>query len=195
MQRRQRHVERERAAPCGRSRTTARRWRGRACAAPRRRADGAASRPHRRRCPSRCRPARCSCVDARLSRRCVTVVSSRSPMTLSVTVPAVRAVTATVMVSPGAYSGLSSAISSRSGVSALASAYQPASKRDRGHRPVAIAGRDFEAVAAPLHRQRDARRLVGGDVERAVGDARGRLDRLVVPAAVAPVPLIAGSRP
>ena len=58
----------------------------------------------------------------------VTVVSSRSPITLSVTLPAVRAVTATVMVSPGAYSGLSSAISSMSGVSAVASAYQPASK-------------------------------------------------------------------
>ena len=58
----------------------------------------------------------------------VTVDVSRSPITLSVSLPAVRAVTATVMLSPGAYSGLSSAISSMSGVSALASAYQPASK-------------------------------------------------------------------
>jgi hypothetical protein len=39
-----------------------------------------------------------------------------------VTLPAVRAVTATCMVSPAAYSALSSAISSRSGVSADASA-------------------------------------------------------------------------
>ena len=59
---------------------------------------------------------------------CVRVVMSRSPITLSVTLPAVRAVTATVIVSPAAYCGLSSAISSMSGVSALASAYQPASK-------------------------------------------------------------------
>ena len=59
---------------------------------------------------------------------CVTELSRRSPITLSVTRPAVRAVTATVMVSPGRYSGLSSAISSMSGVSALASVYQPASK-------------------------------------------------------------------
>ena len=58
----------------------------------------------------------------------VVVVSSRSPITVSVTLPAVLAVTATVMASPGLYSGLSSAISSRSGVSAVASAYQPESK-------------------------------------------------------------------
>ena len=81
---------------------------------------------------------------------------SRSPITLMVTLPAVRAVTATVMLSPGAYSGLSSAISSSSGVSALASAYQPASNADRRDRSVAIAGRHFEPIAAPLHRNRDA---------------------------------------
>ena len=51
----------------------------------------------------------------------VVVASSLSPTTLSVTLPAVRAVTATVMVSPPAYSALSSAISRRSGVSADAS--------------------------------------------------------------------------
>jgi len=44
---------------------------------------------------------------------------------------ALRAVTATVMLSPGWYSGLSSATSSMSGVSALASTYQPASKAAR----------------------------------------------------------------
>ena len=59
---------------------------------------------------------------------CTMVVRSRSPITFKVTLPAVRAVTATVMASPGTYSGLSTAISSMSGVSALASAYQPASK-------------------------------------------------------------------
>ena len=121
----------------------------------------------------------------------VTELSSWSPMTLSVTRPAVRAVTATVMVSPGRYSGLSSAISSMSGVSAVASVYQPASKRDRGHRPVRLAARDFEPIAAPLHRRRDAAGLVGGDVDPAVGDAAGELDRLVVPAAVAAIPLVA----
>ena len=55
-------------------------------------------------------------------------LSSLSPMTLSVMRPAARAVMATVICSPGLYSGLSSAISSMSGVSALASVYQPASK-------------------------------------------------------------------
>ena len=55
-------------------------------------------------------------------------VMSLSPITDSVTLPALRAVTATVMASPGLYSGLSSAISSRSGVSAEDSAYQPESK-------------------------------------------------------------------
>ena len=63
---------------------------------------------------------------------------------------------------------------------------------DRGHRPVAVAGRHFEPIAAPLHRHRDARRLVGGDVDLAVGDAPRRLHRLEVPDAVAAVPLIAG---
>ena len=51
----------------------------------------------------------------------VWLANSRSPITLSVRRPALRAVTATVMVSPGLYSGLSSATSSMSGVSAFAS--------------------------------------------------------------------------
>src|SRR5262249_19066954 len=63
---------------------------------------------------------------------------------------------------------------------------------DRGQRPVAVAGRYFEAIAAPLHRQRDARRLVGGDVDLSVGDAPGGLYRLEVPHALAPIPLILG---
>ena len=41
--------------------------------------------------------------------------------------PAVRALTETVMVSPETYSGLSIEVSSRSGVSALPSEYQPTS--------------------------------------------------------------------
>ena len=61
-------------------------------------------------------------------------------MTLSVTRPAVRAVTATVIDSPGLYSGLSSAISSMSGVSALASVYQPASK------PIEVVGPSASAL-------------------------------------------------
>ena len=70
----------------------------------------------------------------------VTELSSLSPITLSVTRPAVRAVTATVIVSPGLYSGLSSAISSMSGVSALASVYQPASK------PIEVTGPSASAL-------------------------------------------------
>ena len=56
LQRRQSSCRAPACAPCGRSRTIARRWRGPACAAPARRADGARSPPHRRRCPSRSRP-------------------------------------------------------------------------------------------------------------------------------------------
>src|SRR6516165_8817628 len=122
---------------------------------------------------------------------CVTVETSRSPITLSVTLPAVRAVTATVMLSPGTYSGLSRAISSRSGVSALASAYQPASN-PTGQRSAGIAGRHFEAVAAPLHRQRNARRLIGGHVDLSIGDALRRLHRLEVPDPLAAIPLVLG---
>ena len=44
-----------------------------------------------------------------------------------VSLPAVRALTDTVMVSPETYSGLSIEVSSRSGVSALPSEYQPTS--------------------------------------------------------------------
>ena len=57
----------------------------------------------------------------------VCVVSSRSPSTLMVSLPAVRALTDTTMVSPDRYSGLSIEVSSRSGVSALPSEYQPTS--------------------------------------------------------------------
>src|ERR1700674_3678089 len=44
-----------------------------------------------------------------------------------VSLPAVRALTDTTMVSPDAYSGLSIEVSRRSGVSALPSEYQPTS--------------------------------------------------------------------
>ena len=62
---------------------------------------------------------------------------------------------------------------------------------DRGDRPVGVRARHFEAIAAPLHRRRDAARLVGRDIDPAVGDAARRLDRLVLPAAVAAIILIA----
>ena len=63
---------------------------------------------------------------------------------------------------------------------------------DRGRRAVAVRGRHFEAIAAPLHRNRDARRLVGGNVNLAIGDPFGRFCRLEIPGAVAAVPLILG---
>ena len=66
---------------------------------------------------------------------------------------------------------------------------------DRGHGPVALAGRDFQPIAAPLHRHRDARRLVGGDVDLAVGDAPRRLHRLEVPACRRGGTTDTGSRP
>ena len=61
---------------------------------------------------------------------------------------------------------------------------------DGGDRAVAVTGGHLQAIAAPLHRNRDARRRVGGDVEGAVGDAAGHLDRLVFERAVAAIPLI-----
>ncbi|MGC0395438.1 hypothetical protein ABIF91_007824 [Bradyrhizobium sp. USDA 241] len=57
----------------------------------------------------------------------VCVVSRRSPTTLTVSLPALRTLTDTVMVSPEAYCGLSIEVSNRSGVSALPSEYQPTS--------------------------------------------------------------------
>ena len=65
-------------------------------------------------------------------------------------------------------------------------------ERDRCQRTVRIGGRDFKPIAAEIHRQRNARRLVERRVDRAVGDAFGGLDRLVIPAAVALVELIMG---
>ena len=65
-------------------------------------------------------------------------------------------------------------------------------ERDRCQRTVRVGGRDFEPVAAEVHRQRNARRLVERRIDRAVGDALGGLDRLVIPAAVALVELIMG---
>src|SRR5260370_1179930 len=65
----------------------------------------------------------------------------------------------------------------------------------RGDRAVAIAGRDFETVAAPLHRQRDAPWLVERNVDQPVGDPLGQLDRLEIPGIVAPVILILGLDP
>ncbi len=43
-----------------------------------------------------------------------------------------------------------------------------------------------------MHRNRDARRLVDGNVNLAIGDAFGRFRRLEIPGAVAAVPLILG---
>ena len=51
----------------------------------------------------------------------------------------------------------------------------------RGDRAVGIVRLDVEPIAAGLRGQRNPRRLVGGDGDVAVGDARGRLDRLVLP--------------
>ena len=61
---------------------------------------------------------------------------------------------------------------------------------DRGDRAVALAGRDLQPVAAPLHRQRDTRRRAGGRIDLAVGDAPRRLHRLEVPGVVAAIPLV-----
>ena len=68
---------------------------------------------------------------------------------------------------------------------------EPRVEAQRRHRAIASL-RHFETIAAPLHRQRQPRRLGGGGVERAVGDALGALDRLELPIAVLPIPLIAG---
>ena len=63
---------------------------------------------------------------------------------------------------------------------------------DRRHRPVGIAGGDFEPVAAERHRQGNVAGFVERRIDRSVGDALGGLDRFVVPAAVAFIELIMG---
>ncbi len=64
-------------------------------------------------------------------------------------------------------------------------------ERHRRRRNAAVIARDIEAVAAPGHGERDAARLVGGYIDAAVGQALRALDRLVLPAAVAAVILVA----
>ena len=61
---------------------------------------------------------------------------------------------------------------------------------EHGGRGGPVRARHFQTAAAPGHRHRNATGPVGGDIDGAVGDALGLLDRLVVPAAVLPIPLI-----
>ena len=96
------------------------------------------------------------------------------------------------MVSPDWYCGLSMEVSSRSGVSALPSEYQPTSNCTEVIGPIRLARLDVEAIAAGLRLKRDPRRLVGGDRNIAVGDAGGRFDRLEFPIGILPIPLVAG---
>ncbi len=84
---------------------------------------------------------------------------------------------------------------SMSGVSALASTYQPASKSTDVSGPFGSDVDDIEPVAAEIHRQRNSPGFVGRRVDRAVGDARRGLDRLEIPGAVALVILIMGIDP
>ena len=62
----------------------------------------------------------------------------------------------------------------------------------RGDRPVRLGRFDVEAIAAGLRRERHPRRLVGRERQVAVGDALGRLDRLIFPGRVLAIPLVAG---
>ena len=88
----------------------------------------------------------------------VWVASSRSPTTLSVSRPALRAVTATVMVSPGCIVALVERDLEHVGRVGVGLDIPAGVERDRGQRTVRIGGRDFEPVAAEIHRQRNARR-------------------------------------
>jgi hypothetical protein len=54
-------------------------------------------------------------------------------------------------------------------------------ERHRGQRPVGLRRLDVEAVTAGLRLQLDVGGLVGGDIDLTIGDALGRLDRLVFP--------------
>ncbi len=180
LQLRQLHVERQRAAPCGRSRTTARRWRGPACAAPARRADGARSRPHRRRCPSR--------VPTGTLMRAVPgchLLGDRAEQPVADDVERDAAGGARGDRDRHRLARLVLRLVERDlqHVGRVGAGFGvPAGvEADRGHRPVRRPARDFEPIAAPLHRHRDAARLVGRDIELAVGDAARELDRLVAP--------------
>ncbi len=65
-------------------------------------------------------------------------------------------------------------------------------ERHRRGRAVRLRRSDIELIAAEIHRQRDMARLVARGVERTVGEARGGLDRLEMPRAVALIELIVG---
>ncbi len=61
---------------------------------------------------------------------------------------------------------------------------------DRGRGFLGPVGGDVEAVIAPLDRGGDLRRRIGRDGDLAIGDATGRGDALIVPAAVLEEPLV-----
>ncbi|MGY3082003.1 hypothetical protein ACVWZZ_008411 [Bradyrhizobium sp. LM6.10] len=61
----------------------------------------------------------------------------------------------------------------------------------RGHRAVSVIRLHIQPVAARLRRQRNPRRLVGGNGDVTVRDARRRLDRLVFPIIALAIPLVA----
>jgi len=98
------------------------------------------------------------------------VESRRSPTTLSVILPAVRAVTATVIVSPLAYSALSSAILEQVRGVGRGVRIESRIERHGGGRNAAIIARYIEPVAA-IGDGSETRRAGRRHVEAAVGDA------------------------
>ena len=116
------------------------------------RAAGARWPPHRRRCPSRCRPARAMRAVPGwhvLRHRVDEPVADHVERDL----PAVRAVTATVMLSPARVFRLVERDLEQVRRVGAGLRIPAGVERHRGHRAVAVAGRHFEPIAAPLHRQ------------------------------------------
>ncbi len=61
----------------------------------------------------------------------------------------------------------------------------------RGHRTIGIGRFDVEPVTTRLRLETQTQRLVGREIGVAIGHAAGRLDRLILPGRILPVPLIA----
>ena len=177
---RQVHVERERALRRGRWRTTARRWRGPACAAPAHRADGAASRPGRRRCPSRLPTVSGTCTAP-----CFDVLRTGCDHPIGEHIEREAAGSARgdrdIHGVAGFIVGLVERDLQEVGRVGARLRVEAGVESERGERAVRLGRRHFQPITAPFHRQRNPRRLVGGGIERAVGDALGALDRLEFP--------------
>ena len=123
----------------------------------------------------------------------VCVVSSRSPSTLTVSLPAVRAVDRhhhgiAGLVFRLVDRGFQQIRRIRAAIGIPADI-----ELHRGHRSVGLGRFHVQTITSrPAATTSPATGLVGGDGEIAIGNPRGRLDRFIVPRRILAIPLIAG---